>query len=377
MRKVTVLAPSFVLVSIVAIVPALARIADAFPDESATSVQMLAVLPSLVAFPVILLSGALAGVIRKKQIVIVSILLMLAGGLLPVLFYQSFPFLLICGAVFGLGLGGVSPMTTALVYEHYPHKQATMMGYMGSCLCVGGMVFSFLGGWLASYHWRYAYLAYLLLIPVLAAVLMLPKGSVVKSTVRFTGLFTAPMVYCLAQCVITTIGYNIFNTNIAMYIEDAGFGGARMAGIVTSAYSAAGIAGGIFTGRIIGKLRGYTLPALFLVAGIGMLGIRLSPSLALVVTSAFIVGFTFSVFMPAGYDLATRSAPPGAATPAIAVYCCSHQLGQFLTPIVINGAASAVGGVAVKFLFAFLILTGMFVISSLRERLGNSGAGGS
>jgi MFS family permease len=368
MRRIVVLSPSFVLVSIVAVVPALARIAVAFPGESATSVQMLVTLPSLVAFPVILLSGALAGIMRKKQIVILSLALMLIGGLLPILFYHSFTFLLVCGAVFGLGLGGVSPMTTALVYEHYPREQATMMGYMGSFLCVGGMVFSFLGGWLASFHWRYAYLAYLILIPVLVLATRLPIGAVVKSPVRFTGLFNGSMVYYLAQCVITTIAYNVFNTNIAMYIEGAGLGDARAAGVVTAFYSAVGIVGGILTGRIIGRLRRYTLSALFAAAGVGMLGICLSQSLALVIVGAFVIGFTFSVFMPAGYGRATESAPAGAATPAIAVYCCSHQLGQFLTPIVINGIAAPFEGVAVKFLIASGILIAMFAVSALRER---------
>jgi MFS family permease len=300
---------------------------------------------------------------------------MLIGGLLPIFFYHSFSFLLVCGAIFGLGLGGISPMTTALVYEHYPHKQATMMGYMGSFLCVGGMVFSFLGGWLASYHWRYAYLAYLLLIPVLVLASMLPRGVVVKSVVRFTGLFTGPMIYYLIQCAIATIAYNVFNTNIAMYIESAGLGDARAAGIVTSIYSAVGIVGGIFTGRIIEKLRRYTLSALFVVAGVGMLGIYLSQSFSLVIIGAFLIGFTFSVFMPAGYDRATRSVPADAATPAIAVYCCSHQLGQFLTPVAINNAASPFGGVAIKFLIASGILITMFIISTLRERNMKEGYG--
>jgi MFS family permease len=373
MRKITVLSPSFALVSIVAIVPALARVAGAFPDVSATQVQMLVTLPSLVAFPVILLSGALAGVLRKKQIALLSLSFMLVGGLLPVFFFHSFPFLLVCGAIFGLGLGGVSPMTTALVYEHYPHRQATMMGYMGACLCAGGMVFSFVGGWLASYHWRFAYLAYVLLIPVLILVLLLPRGAVIKSPIRFTGLFNRSMTYYLAQCVITTIAYNVFNTNIAMFIESGGLGDARTAGVVTAVYSAVGIAGGVLTGRIIGKLGGYTLSVLFAVAGAGMLGIALSQSLALVALGAFLIGFTFSIFMPAGYSKATQSVPAGAATPAIAVYCCSHQLGQFLTPLIINAAAALFGGVAVKFLLAFFILIVMFAVSALRERSGRSG----
>jgi MFS family permease len=125
------------------------------------------------------------------------------------------------------------------------------------------------------------------------------------------------------------------------------------------------------------KTQSGSVMTLFAIAGVGMLGISLSQSLALVVAGAFLIGFTFSVFMPAGYSKATQSVPAGAATPAIAVYCCSHQLGQFLTPLVINAVSAPFGdahfgGVAVKFLLAFFILIVMFALSALRERSGRS-----
>ncbi len=369
MRRIVVLAPSFVLTAILAVVPALARAADAFPGVSVSAVQMLVTLPSLVAFPVILLSGALAGVFTKKKITLVSLCLMLAGGLLPLLVHQSLPLLMAAAAMFGLGLGGVSPMTTALVYEHYPEEKEIMLGYMGAALGAGGMVFSFLGGALASIRWQYAYLSYLLLIPVIALVLLLPKGEVVKTETRFRGLFSGSLVYYLIQCVITTIGFNVFNTNIAMYIQEAGLGGARASGAITSLYSAVSVVGGLLAGRIMAKLQRYTLPLVFAVAGVGMLCICAGGSLFIVGAGAFLVGFTFAMFMPAGYSRATSAAPAAMATMAIAVYCCSHQLGQFLTPFAINGAtALAGGGISFKFLLAGGLLLIMFVAAFLRER---------
>lgn len=368
MRKITVLAPSFVLTSILAIVPALASISHAFPHIGVSAIQMLITLPSLVAFPVIIFSGSLSSIFTKKKIALTALSLMLIGGLLPFFVHHSFSVLIVASVIFGLGLGGISPMTTALVNEHFSHDQAAMMGYQSAFFGAGGMLFSFVGGLLASHQWWYAYLSYLILIPVILLVLLLPKGVVVKSSIRFAGLFNGSMVYYLIQCIITSIGFNVFNTNIAMLIEEIGLGGASLSGKITSLYSAVSIVSGILTGRIIGRFQKYTLSFLFVTAGVGMLCIYLGKSLPLIVLGAFLIGFTFSVFMPAGYSKATQSAPASAATMAIAVYCCSHQLGQFLTPFAINRAASLLHNtVAVKFLLAFLILILMFAISAVRE----------
>lgn len=369
MKRLTVLAPSFVLTSILAIVPALARIQEAFPDVSTSVIQMLVTLPSLVAFPVILLSGWLTGLMTKKQIAIISLFLMLAGGLMPLFIYHSFPLLLAASVIFGLGLGGVSPMTTALVYEHFPEDKDAMLGYMGAFLGGGGMLFSFLGGYLATIGWRYAYLSYLIVVPVIILVILLPKGIIQKGSTSFKGLFSGALVYYLVQCVIASIGYNVFNTNISMYIQAAGLGDSDTAGVITAVYSAVSVVGGILTGKIMAGLGRYTLTVLFIAAGLGMLSIFIGQALILVLVGAFLVGFTFSVFMPAGYSRATASAPAAASTLAISVYCCSHQLGQFLTPFAINGITGiAGGGVAEKFLLAFIILVILFAVSLLWER---------
>lgn len=115
LKRVTVLSPSFALTSIVAVSSALAKIAQAFPDVSISSVQMLTTLPSLIAIAVILLSGVLSSWITKKRIVAISMGFMLVGGVMPVVFHQHFYQLVIACIIFGLGYGGISPLTTALI----------------------------------------------------------------------------------------------------------------------------------------------------------------------------------------------------------------------------------------------------------------------
>ena len=165
-KAITVLAPSFVLTSILAIASGLSAFAAAFPELSLATVQMLTALPSLIGMPIILLSGALCSCFSKKEIVTASVSLMIVGGLGPLLFHNAFYQLVVFSVLFGIGFGGISPLTTALIREHFSaDQQQTMLGYQSAVIGIGGALFSFLGGKLASDCWWHAYFAYLLLLP--------------------------------------------------------------------------------------------------------------------------------------------------------------------------------------------------------------------
>ena len=367
MKKIIVLAPSFVLIPLSGLVPALASIAEAFPSVDQTAVQMLVTLPPLVAVPFILLSGFASNYTTKKDITLCSLLVMLAGGLFPFFFHQSFACLLVGSVLLGAGLGGVSPMTITLVHEHYP-GDTVLLGCTGAVLSIGGMLFSFVSGWLASFHWRFAYLTFLLMIPVFILAVFLPKGAVVKSKERYRALRKGSFGFYLVQGIISSIAFNTFNANIAMYIEGAALGGSLVSGNVTAIYSAIGIVGGITTGRFIKRFKKYALTILFLCAAAGMLCIFFADSLLLVSAGTVMVGFSFSVFMPAGYNRVTQSVPAIAAAIGISLYCAACQLGQFLNPFIINPLAALVGkGLDMRFLLSSIVLASMFVVTCIRE----------
>lgn len=340
LKRITVLSPSFALTSIVAVASALAKIAEAFPNVSISAVQLLTALPSLIAIVVILLSGVLSSWITKKRIVAVSMALMLVGGLLPVVLHNHFYQLVIASVIFGLGYGGISPLTTALIHEHYSQEeQPAMLGFQSAVIGIGGVLFSYLGGRLAAVHWWYAYYAYLLFIPILILVLLLPKGKVSERVkgVRFGELWNRQLLFYVVQSLVFGIFFFTFQTNIALLIENRGLGGPESAGTVLSLQSAFGIISGVLGGKILDRLKNMSLPTIFLVAAGGLLTIYFSGSIAPIYLAAACIGFVFSLRMPAGYLKATGSVAPVCATLAITVYCSSSQVGQFLSPLCING----------------------------------------
>lgn len=369
-KRITVLSPSLTLTSIVALSSALAKIARAFPEVDVSAVQMLTTLPSLIAVVVILLSGFLSSWLRKKWIVVISVGLMLTGGLMPLVFHQNFTQLIFAGIVFGLGYGGVSPMTTALIHEHYSQaEQPAMLGFQSAVIGIGGVLFSYLGGKLATICWWYAYFSYLLLIPVFLLVLKLPEGELVKQASHgFHNLLNGKLLFYLGQSVVFAAFFYVFQTNLALLVEARGLGGAQTAGTVLSMQSAVGILSGILGGKILGKLKNMSLACIFGVSGLALLLIYISGSPMPIYIAAACLGFVFSLRMPAGYLKATSSVGPECATLAITVYCSFSQVGQFLSPLWVNGLTALAGGdLETKFLLSALVLLLTGVISVIWE----------
>lgn len=371
LKRVTVLSPSFALTSIVAVSSALAKISQAFPDVSVSAVQMLTALPSLIAIAVILLSGYLSAWVSKKRIVAVSMGLMLLGGLLPLVLHQKFYHLVIASVLFGLGYGGISPLTTALIHEHYgPDEQPAMLGFQSAVIGIGGVSFSFLGGKLAAVCWWYAYFSYLLFLPVLILVLLLPAGTVSaqEKTGGFSKIWNGRLLFYVGQSLLFGFFFFVFQTNIALLIDSRALGGPAIAGNVLSVQSALGILSGLLGGRILGRLKRMSLPVIFCVSGAAMAVIYLSGGIGLICLAAACLGFVFSLRMPAGYLKATGSVAPEYATLAITVYCSSSQIGQFLSPVCVNGICGMFGlALEQKFLLSGVSLAVVGAVSVLWE----------
>lgn len=365
-KRITVLSPSFALTSILALAPAITSIAAAFPEVSTSMVQTLTTLPSLIAIPVILISGRLSSAVTKKRILAFSLVLMLLGGLAPLLFHRRFAQLVAAAVVFGLGYGGISPLTTALIHEHYSQEEQPMMlGLQSAVIGVGGALFSFLGGRLAAVQWWYAYFAFFLFFPILALVLLLPKGTVSPRTASGSGVWNPLLLFYVVQAIVYCIFLYIFQTSIALLVSERGLGGAEVSGRILSVQSVFSILSGILGGYILTRLGRYSLPVIFGGTAVSLLIAYFAGSVLPLFASAAVLGFFFALRMPAGYLKATGSVPPAAATMAIAIYCSSSQVGQFLSPSAMSLFSGLLGlELGQRFLFGGLCLSLLAVLSA-------------
>ena len=168
------------------------------------------------------------------------------------------------------------------------------------------------------------------------------------------------LAFYLCQSILFALLFFTFQNNIALLLEKRSLGDTAVSERVLAVQSTVGILSGILGRKILSKLGKFSLPWIFLVSSAGMLLILLGRDMILFYAAAAMLGFVFSLRMPAGYLKATSSAAPGQTTMATAVYCCSSSLGQFLSPFCANGAAAALDG---KFRISAIALFAVGILS--------------
>jgi MFS family permease len=368
--KLAILASSATMMGANALSPILAEVARAFPDQPASMIQMVVVLPGLVSLPFSLLAGRVASRVPRKIIVIVSLLVCAFGGLIPLAVHESMAPLLFASAVIGIGSGFLVPNITALISDHFDgHERGVMMGLQSTFVNGGGMVIAILGGLLARVFWPYAYLVFLLFVPAsIAVALLLPRGAAVATTAGNSFSFNRTLVYISAVGLFFSLLNTAYSTNVAMYLDAARLGDASSAGVATSLMSSVGILAGLLFGRIFRTLRTIILPIAIGLMAAGMFLTFSAGSLPLVFAGGLLCGAGVASLMPLGMVLATREIPPQASAMAIAIFLASCSLGSFVSPFVINGLAGFAGGsIQVRFLVAGVGLLALFVITLGKE----------
>ena len=369
--KIAIMAASSIMLVTLAASPILAEVARAFPDAPTSKIQMLVVLPGLIAVPFSLLAGRIATLIPKKTIVLFAMMVMMLGGLIPFLFHGSLTPLLIASAVIGVGLGFIIPISSALISDTFEGQQrGALMGLQSAVINAGGMITVILAGLLARIYWLYAYLVFLLILPAIIVVaVLLPEGVVVKQPGGSGFKLNHTLVYLSLVAFTFGLLYTTYSTNVAMYLDSTHLGDATSAGIATSLLTGAGIAAGLLFGRIFRVFKSFTLPAAIGLTAAGLFLTFMGSSLPVVLAGGFLSGYGFSTVMPFGVFQATQAVPPAASAFAIAIFTASVSTGGFASPIVVNGLASLSGNSSEKtrFLMAAVGLLALFAITMIKE----------
>ncbi|MCC8162638.1 MAG: MFS transporter [Lachnospiraceae bacterium] len=238
-----------------AVTPAIASFMQAFPNSSVTSIYMITTLPTLI---VMVLSELVAPMIGKKlpyrTTAILAFVLMLVGGVAPY-FANTLSFVLICRAVFAVGVGLIFSMGGALSVLVFPQESSRVMGYGQISMNIGSIICMMLGGILCVYGWNYTFLTYLLVLIPLFCVVFLFKEPQIQYQVpeakeekggneKFTSEY---YLLCLAYLVTTVVIYCIF-LNLSSIVVEENIGNASFSGMLLSLSSVAGmVAGAVFS----------------------------------------------------------------------------------------------------------------------------------
>jgi MFS family permease len=121
------------------------------------------------------LVGWLSDNVGRKSLLNVSLIIFGIAGTSGY-FADSFLFMFVGRAVLGLSIAGIKTATVAMVGDYYQGPERNrVIGWQGSAMKFGGVIFMLLGGFLANTDWQTPFLGYLL------AFIIVPSGFIALS----------------------------------------------------------------------------------------------------------------------------------------------------------------------------------------------------
>lgn len=359
-----VMAIFFIVMGIGTITPAIANIAAAYPDIAFTTIILANTLPSLFIIPSSLIAGAVAGSkIKYKTLALTGLALFIIGGMAPAFLNESFNTVLIFRAIFGIGLGIISPLGNALIMGFYEgQERATMLGAGSFVMNLGGIVLQFLGGAFAGISWELCFIAHFpAIISFFIVLLYLKEPQAVKSK-ALGGKAVSKEKMPVSVWVISSIFgltlmliYPMLVNMSSILSEVKQIGGPTSSAVVLSMYTVGGAVSGILFGKLYEKTKRFIIPFMFVGGALGVGIIILGNSLLMVTAGVFIVGLTYLMSMPFTAMLLGMYAPPTQSAMAMSVMMAVMNAFAFISTYWIGLTGSITGDIFMGPLYATVI----------------------
>lgn len=347
-----------------AISPALGLIAKAFPEASPTMIKLILTAPSIMIIPFSFLSSFLTFKLTKRMIILLGLIIYMIGGIGPQ-FVPTIELLLALRLLLGAGVGLLMPLSMSLINDYFTGKERTkMMGYNSAFSNFGGIVTILFAGWLATFGWRTPFNVYFLgLVIFILIFFFLPKGNIqtAQQHKKKSKLPLAVYGYALAMGGIMLAYYSIA-TNIALYLEQNHLGGATLAGTVISFTTVGGMITSLFLVHIELTFKKFVIPVMLFGMGMAFLMLTFTNSVPLVIISVCLTGFGQGSLFPIIVLKALDCVPLHQSDQAVAWTSSFTFLGQFLSPIVLDGISKIAGQSAIRFQYGILAVAILIIV---------------
>lgn len=325
-----------------------------FPEASPTTIQMIVGMSSLTAIPVSLLSGLLATFLSRKKIAIGALCIMLIGGLLPVVLHSDISFLFISSGMIGISQGLIISTSTGMCAENFIGGERNFaMGLKQVTDCIGNVIIAVLAGQLCLIAWYYAYVVYLLVIPIILLVAKFlperePDKKLWTKEKGFEGLRFVKrpaflyMVFFMILCGFSNFGLYY---NGAMLAAEKGFGDAAFISIIFSMSNIISLVFGLLYAPIAKALSKYALAVSMLVISASYFMFFLSENAPFFIAAGVVWGIGCSLVQSSSLVFLANSLPSGSYGLGLAIGNAMINVGISLSPIISNGLSGMLFGV--------------------------------
>jgi MFS family permease len=313
--------------------------ADLQVDAARIGLAMVAfTAPAIVLAP---LFGILADLRGRRWLLVFGLAVFgLAGG--AAAFAPTYDWVLVCRVVQGIGMSAITPLTIVLISDLLPDElEIHGQGYKVAIDRVAMIALPLAGGVLAALSWRYAFLVYLLIVPLaLAALLWMPETvSLGNDTLKqylartFRAVREPRLTLAFATGFLRFfLDYGLFTYLPLLIVLHYGASAATSGWLI--AISAAGsILTAMNVRRIYQRQPAERLLALaFFASALALAIIALKQPLWMLALAAFLFGLGNGLISPLQKSLLTRRTPPALRGGVVSVDRVIQQVAKSLAP---------------------------------------------
>ncbi|MDE5837681.1 MAG: MFS transporter [Paramuribaculum sp.] len=369
-----------------AVTPMLGTLSKIFPDTTQLEKQLLTMLPNLLIIPCLLLAGKLSLSHHKITVITVSLIVYSLCGI-AYLFATSMVQLIIISCMLGIGAGILIPFSTGLLADTFAGaERMKQMGYQSAISNLTLVVATYAVGLLSHGNWHLPFIVYLIPIIPLALTPLLKKipacdlygecgvpsssTSVENASVSNGKFIVSRLVATIAVYFFVTYSSIVISYYCPFLIEKESWS-ADIAGIVTAIFFFFTFVPGFALKPIINAFGKNTLiyAVLSLLGGLAMFAF-VRQEWAMFLGSA-LMGFGYGVYQPIIYNKATLTVTsPRKSTLALSIVLVANYTAIALTPVIIDGLRSALGGggiIAFAFKLNFFLTLAFAIIVVLKR----------
>lgn len=336
--KITILFLSLMQMGCVFMGPIMQNIVKQFPEYSTSTCQMLMTLPNLVVVFTSLIIGKLSIILTKKQILLMACFSMIIGGLALFWLHTNLLIMFVFSGLIGFGVGILLSVTATMISKYFTSSQQSQLyGIQNTATSVGGVILSFLSGYLATIEWYYAFLCPLIIIPgTILTFLFVPNDRDEKAVSKQSAKINSNVYYYTLIAVLFLMIFNVMPTNIAIYIESKGLGDSSISGII----SAVVLCGGAISGMCFKKINAFlgerVIAVGFFNLALGFLLLSMANNIILLAIGAFIGGCSLPLLMSRLTLSISFYTTPLAVPVAMSLVMAGNNLGNFISPLLFS-----------------------------------------
>ncbi len=360
---------------------AILRVISILPGDPSVIFLVKFILLSIPALFIILaapLVGWLSDNVGRKGLLNTSLLIFGISGASGY-FADSFFFLFIGRAVLGLAIAGIKTATVAMVGDYYEGPARNkVIGWQGSAMKIGGVIFMLLGGLMANFSWQTPFLGYMLAFVLLPSGLIalsesLPSVKAKQAQAAGEGLADVPFwpaVYVFISAFLASGLFFITPVQLPFYLSNAFAASPFEMGAAIAVGNTVGALISLVYYRFKRLMNFIAIYAfIFLTMAVGYFIVALAPSFTIALLGMVVGGLGFGLYVPNHCSWILSIVSPQRRGFGVGLVTTAMFLGQFSAPILVQPFIDPADPTAVwTVMSAFLMI--LAVVYAVLSRLG-------